>query len=69
LDKENYYYSLIGTIVSLVKKNPSSLLKMLANYINAAMDPKYSYKKNKVVMPYHKVIAMILSAIFKANIQ
>lgn len=37
---------------------------MLQNYINAVMDKKYSYKKNKVVMPFHKILGMILLTIY-----
>ena len=42
---------------------------MLKNYIDEIMDTKYSYDKNKVVMPFHKVLSMILLAIFKADTQ
>jgi hypothetical protein len=36
---------------------------MLGYYIDIIMDDKYSYKKNKAVMPFHKILGMILLAI------
>ncbi len=41
---------------------------MLANYIDAVMDAKYSYHKNKLVMPFHKVLSIILCALFRADV-
>lgn len=36
---------------------------MLNKYSEAIMDVKYSYSKNRLVMPFHKVFALIILAI------
>lgn len=44
------------------------MVQMLQNYIDAIMNKKYSYKKNKVIMPFHKILGMILLSIFQGDL-
>lgn len=41
---------------------------MLIKYTDAILSDKYSYQKNKVVEPFHKILAMIILTIFKGNL-
>lgn len=49
--------------IRLIQNCQPSMIQMLQNYTDAVMDTKYSYKKNKVVMPFHKILGMILLTI------
>ncbi len=54
-------------IVGLVKNNPQSLTQMFKNYVFEIMSNKHSYKKNNIIMPYHKIVSIILMAIYNAE--
>ncbi len=42
---------------------------MLNHYVEIIMSKKYSYNKNKVIMPFHKILAAIILALYEGNIE
>ena len=42
---------------------------MLNNYLDAVLDTKYSYNKNNIVMPFHKVLSLIILMMVDGNLE
>jgi hypothetical protein len=41
---------------------------MFLNYSEIIVSNKYSYKKNKIVMPFHKTLGLIIFTLYKGNL-
>lgn len=65
---ENYYYSLMDNFIRLIHNCQPSIVLMLQNYTDAVMNKSYSYKKNKCIMPFHKILGMIILSIYKGDL-
>ena len=56
-------------IVGLLRFNDKALKIMLNNYLDAVLDTKYSYNKNNIVMPFHKVLSLIILMMVDGNLE
>jgi hypothetical protein len=57
------------SIVSLLRSHDKTLGVMFNNYLNAVLDTKYSYNKNNIVMPFHKILSLIMFVMMDGNIE
>jgi hypothetical protein len=69
VNDENSYYILCENILIIIKNEQQMLKVFMKGLFDIIMSKKYSFAKNKVVMPFHRVFALALFTIFKGNLK
>ena len=69
INHENYYYYTYENVVKKVKSDRQLLRTMAKGFLHQMIKEEHSYKKNRAILPYHRVLSLILYTLCSGNIQ
>lgn len=69
LNTENCYYNMHSDMLGKVKGNKEIVAAICKGLYQALTEGKYSYRKNKAILPHHRIFALALFTLFKGQLE
>lgn len=68
LNNENYYYIISLMVLNKIKNNEKLVRMFAKGLFETIMSNKYSFIKNRAILPLHRMFGSTIFTLFKGNL-